>query len=329
MLFVSTGAGPREVVAAETHAVEAVQRAVWIDLVNPTDAERSLVERGTGLRVPAREDLDEIETSSRLNVEHGVLYLSTPMGYLDADGMAQAKPLGLVLSDRVLLTVRFAEARVFDQYSVRFAERFAETGGHPCSSEVFLGLLDGMVDRLADILEQIRGELDAISQRVFRPESARVNAAKTDMQLRATLRSIGRSGDRLSKLRDSLLGVQRILQFTGEHTAAYMPTDVSSRLRPLRLDVTSLMEYDGQLSNKVQFLLDATLGFINIEQNNSIKILTVVSVVGVPPTLVASIYGMNFKIPELQWEYGYFYGLTVIILSGAIPYTWFKRKGWI
>lgn len=326
MLFVSTGAAPREVIAAETHAVEAVQNAVWIDLLNPTDAERSLVERGTGMRVPAREDLDEIESSSRLNVERGALYLSTPMGYLDADGMAQARPLGLVLSDKVLLTVRFANARVFDQYSVRFAE----IGRRPCSSEAFLGLLDAMVDRLADILEQIRSELDAISQRVFRPEPAKANAAKTDMQLRATLRSIGRAGDRLSTLRDSLLGVQRIVQFTGDNTVAFMPSDVRPRLNPLRQDIASLTDYDIQLSNKVQFLLDATLGFINIEQNNSIKILTVVSVVGVPPTLVASIYGMNFKwIPELQWEYGYFYGLGVIVLTAVIPYVWFKRKGWI
>ncbi len=326
MLFTSTGEAARDLVVADTHDVDQVQRAVWIDLLNPSDSERSLVERGTLLRVPALEELAEIESSSRLNVEHGALYLSTPMGYLDADGMARTKPLGFVLSEKVLLTVRFAETKVFDQYAARLAAH----DSRPCSCEAFLGLLDAMVDRYADILEQIRGELDTISQRVFRPEQARANSAKTDLQLRATLRSIGRAGDRLSNLRDSLLGVQRIVQYTATNTTMFMPEAMKPRLNTLRRDITSLTDYDVQLSNKVQFLLDATLGFINIEQNNSIKILTVVSVVGVPPTLVASIYGMNFKwIPELEWHYGYFYGLGVIALTAIIPYLWFKRKGWI
>ena len=111
---------------------------------------------------------------------------------------------------------------------------------------------------------------------------------------------------------------------------SWIPADLKPRFKTLRQDIASLSDYDVQLANKVQFLLDATLGFINIEQSNGIKVLTVVSVVGVPPTLLASIYGMNFKwIPELQWEYGYFYGLAVIVLSGVLPFWWFKRKGWI
>jgi magnesium transporter len=144
------------------------------------------------------------------------------------------------------------------------------------------------------------------------------------------LRSIGRAGDRLSNLRDSLLGIQRIVLYATQHAAGFMPAEDRQRLKTVRQDVTSLTDYDGQLANKVQFLLDATLGFINIEQNNSIKILTVVSVVGVPPTLVASIYGMNFKtMPELDWAWGYPYGLTMIVLTAVIPLIWFKRKGWI
>lgn len=326
MLFTNDGEAARDTVTSASHAVETVQKAVWIDLLNPTDAERSLAERATGLRVPALEELSEIETSSRLNLENKVLYLSTPMGYLDNDGMSHTKPLGFVLSDRYLMTIRFAETLVFDQFAARLVHR----DGVPCSCAAFLGLLDAMVDRLADILEHIRAELDVLSHRVFRPEMRQTSAAKTDMQLRATLRSIGRAGDRLSNLRDSLLGVQRIVLFTAENAAGFLPSDQRPRLKTLRQDIASLTDYDVQLSNKVQFLLDATLGFINIEQNNSIKILTVVSVVGVPPTLVASIYGMNFKwIPELQWEFGYFYGLTVILLSGILPYLWFKKKGWI
>ena len=110
-----------------------------------------------------------------------------------------------------------------------------------------------------------------------------------------------------------------------EYGGALLP-----RLLTVRQDVASLSDYDAQLTNKVQFLLDATLGFINIEQNNGIKILTVVSVVGIPPTLIASMYGMNFKnMPELQWEYGYLYGIVMIVLSGVIPLLWFRKRGWI
>jgi magnesium transporter len=102
------------------------------------------------------------------------------------------------------------------------------------------------------------------------------------------------------------------------------------RMKSLRQDVASLSDYDGHLNGKMQFLLDATLGLINNAQNNIIKVLTVVSVVGIPPTLFASIYGMNFKdMPELNWSYGYPYGLTVIVLSAVIPLIWMKIRGWI
>ena len=326
MLYVNTGEGARCAVEPDQHAIEEFANAVWVDLLNPTDAERSLAERATGLRVPAMAELSEIETSSRLSNDDGVLYLSAPMHYVDKEGASHTAPLGFVLSEKYLMTVRFADAPVFDQY----AHRLHHHGKMPCSVAAFLGLLEAIVDRLADILEHMAAELDAISRRVFRPEPKQAKLARTDVQLRATLRSIGRTGERLSNLRDSLLGVQRIVLYTAETASSFIPSEQRPRLKTLRQDIVSLTDYDTQLSNKVQFLLDATLGFINIEQNNGIKVLTVVSVVGVPPTLVASIYGMNFKwIPELQWEYGYFYGLIVIVASAVVPLVWFKRRGWI
>ena len=324
MLYLNTGHAPRQALQPDPHAHSV--EGVWLDLVSPTDAERSLAERVTGLRVPAQADLAEIESSSRLAVAGKVLTLSTPMTYLGPDGISMVAPLGCVLSPDHLMTVRFAEMPVFDL----FATRFASTERHPCSIAAFVGLMEAVVDRLADVLEQVGGELDGMSRRVFRPEDTVRNAAVTDKKLRATLRGVGRAGERLSNIRDSLLGVNRILGYTREVAGEWIPADLQPRFTTLRQDIASLADYDVQLSNKVQFLLDATLGFINIEQANGIKVLTVVSVVGVPPTLLASIYGMNFKwIPELQWEYGYFYGLAVIVLSGILPLLWFKRKGWI
>ncbi len=327
MLYVNTGLDQRREIEPEAHAAEELADGVWIDLLRPNDAERSLAERATSLRVPAMADLSEIESSSRLATEGGALYLSAPMHYLDTDGTSHTTPIGFVLSDKYLMTVRFTTAPVFETYARRFR-------GHPdrppSSVAAFLGLLEAMVDRLADVLEHLGAQLDVISRRVFKPEVKGARLSKTDVQLRATLRSIGRVGERLSNLRDSLLGMQRIVLYTAETASPWLPSKQRPRLKTLRQDIASLTDYDAQLANKVQFLLDATLGFINIEQNNGIKILTVVSVVGVPPTLVASIYGMNFKwIPELQWEYGYLYGLAVIAASGIIPLIWFKKRGWV
>ena len=325
MLYLNAGLTPRR--SFQPHAEPPGPAPVWIDLLNPTDQERSAAERLTGLRVPAEADLAEIESSSRLSSEGKILSLSTPMTYRAADGLSKVAPLGFVLSPEHLMTVRFADLPVFDQ----FAERFVGSAAQSCSVAAFLGLLEAIVDRLADVLEHVGGDLDAISRRVFRPErNDTPNAVRTDMQLRATLRAVGTAGERVSNIRDSLLGVNRIVLFVNETAADWTPPHLRPRLKTLRQDVASLSDYDVQLTNKVQFLLDATLGFINIEQNNGIKILTVVSVVGVPPTLMASIYGMNFKnMPELEWHYGYAYGLAVIILSGVLPFLWFKRRGWI
>ncbi len=325
MLYVNTGLSPRR--SVQPHTEPPVSAPVWIDLLSPTDEERSAAERMTGLRVPAQADLAEIESSSRLSSEGKTLYLSTPMTYRAADGLSMTAPLGFVLSPDHLMTVRFADLPVFDQ----FAERFVGSASQSCSVAAFLGLLEAIVDRLADVLEHVGADLDAISRRVFRPERGeRSNSARTDLQLRATLRAVGTAGERASKIRDSLLGVNRIVQYTGEVAGGWIPEALRPRFKTVRRDIISLSDYDIQLTNKVQFLLDATLGFINIEQNNSIKILTLVSVVGVPPTLMASIYGMNYKnMPELQWEYGYAYGLAVIVLSGILPFLWFKRRGWI
>jgi len=325
MLYVNTGLAPRRL--APPHAEPPGSAAVWVDLLNPTDEERAAAERLTNLRVPAEAELAEIESSSRLSSRGKALYLSTPMSYRSADGQSMTAPLGFVLSPDYLMTIRFADPPVFDQ----FAERFVAKDAAPCSVSAFLGLLEAIVDRLADVLEHVGADLDAISRRVFKGEqNGTQRATRMDQQLRATLRAIGRAGERVSNIRDSLHGVNRIVLYANETAGDWIPADLRPRFKTLRQDIVSLSDYDGQLTNKVQFLLDATLGFINIEQNNGIKVLTVVSVVGVPPTLIASIYGMNFKdIPELSWPHGYAYGLTVIVLSAILPLLWFKRRGWI
>ena len=331
MLYFNTGHSPRRTLHHDQHADPGATEAVWLDLLKPTDAERSVAEHATHLVVPATADLAEIESSSRLATENGALYLSTPMTYRALDGLSMSAPLGIVLSRDHLMTVRFADLPVFDQFAERFNAKDGRTNSPPSSVGAFLGLLEAVVDRLADVLEHVGADLDGLSRRVFRPERGNTrNAARVDAQLRATLRAVGTAGERVSNIRDSLLGVNRIVLYTNEVAAGWIPKEMRPRFKTLRQDIASLSDYDSQLTTKVQFLLDATLGFINIEQSNGIKVLTVVSVVGVPPTLVASIFGMNFKnMPDLQWEYGYLYGLAMIVLSGVLPLLWFRRRGWI
>jgi magnesium transporter len=300
---------------------------VWIDLLNGTDEEKAFIARETGLRVPDLASLREIENSSRLVSEGEVLYLSMPIISRGDGPKPVVSPLGLVLSPKVLLTVRFAPIGSFDS----FATHFGQAEDASCSFGAFVGLLEAIIDRIADALERIRGELDGISHSAFEAEQPlRHSPARMDRVLRLALRSIGRMGEYTSNVRDTLLGVERILPFAVEQARRWIPPEYDHRVRTLRQDIASLNDYDAQMSNKVQFLLDATLGFISIEQNNTIKILTVVSVVGIPPTLVASIYGMNFKfMPELDWALGYPWGLALIVLSGVLPLVLFRLRGWL
>jgi magnesium transporter len=303
---------------------------VWIDLLKPEPSEIAFVMRTTGLDVPNIEELSEIESSSRLRARDGALYLSAPLVYRAGSDQPLATPVGFVLTRERLITVRFEELTSFTNFASRdLASATAELS----SAAVFVGLMDAIADRLADILEQIAAELDSLSHRLFRAPAAqplgRRPPARESADLRIILRRVGHSGDLVSKIRDSLHGLGRIVPFVTSLANEWLPPEIRLRLDTVRQDVASLNDYDGHLVNNVQLLLDATLGLINVEQNNIIKVLTIVSVVGIPPTLVASIYGMNFKgMPELDWVWGYPYGLAVIGLSAILPLLWFKWRGW-
>lgn len=303
---------------------------VWVDLLNGDAVEIEFIERATGLHVPALKELSEIESSSRLRVEKDALYLSTPMVLRTEFGEPVATSVGFILRHDLLITVRFADHDVFG----RFAESAAQNGVvHHSSGGAFVGLLETIIDRMADRLEGVGADLDAVSKWIFRADSAETaihRPAREDADLREILRRIGRAGDLTSKLRDSLLGFARMVPYVVTLGASWLPAEVKPRFETVRQDIVSLNDYDAHLTNNVQLLLDATLGLINTEQNNIIKVLTIVSVVGVPPTLVASMYGMNFRhMPELDWAWGYPFGLALIALSAILPLLWFKLRGWL
>jgi magnesium transporter len=323
MLFANSGASPRETLTPGPHVAS---DAVWIDLMNPDDAERSAAERVVGFTLPARADIAEIESSSRLASDGKVLRLNTVVAYRDEGGRSTIAPLGFVVTPERLVTVRFAALPVFDGV----AEHVSHHGKPSCSMEVFALLLEAIVDRVADVLERVAGELDALSRDIFSADRAGRSGRSMDQELRANLTAVGRAGDAIGNLRDTLLGMGRIVAYVLQIAEGWTPAELKVRLLTIKQDIASLNDYDQQLTTKTSFLLDATLGYINIEQNNGVKVLTVVSVVGIPPTLIASMYGMNFKhMPELDWVYGYQYGLTLIALSIIVPLVWFKIKGWL
>jgi magnesium transporter len=329
MLRAATGQSPAVEAAADRASLASAGHAVWIDLIEPSEHERAEIEHLTGLCVPDRSAVAEIETSSRLVNEDGVLTLSTPMISRDAQGGVVVAPLGFVVSPNRLLTVRFANSLVFDKFAEHW--RAASPTATVSGMEPFLGILEAMVDRLADVLEQLGAELDTLSSAVFlRGSGVRGPSRRRDEFLQRTLTEIGQRGEHVSHLRDGLLGVGRIVRFVQETGLAWLQESEMRRLKTVDRDIASLNDYDTQMTGKIQFLLDATLGFINIEQNDTIKVLTVVSIVGIPPTFIASLYGMNFKnMPELSWTYGYQYGLSLIGLSIVVPLFIFWRKGWL
>jgi magnesium transporter len=304
---------------------EAPHRPIWIDLQSPSPDEEALVESEHGLRIPTHAQLQEIETSSRLRVEGQALMMSMPLGLQDNRFANRPLPLGFVLTPDILVTVRYCDIHAFPDVQATLRREHADC----TSAAVFARLLEGMVDFAADRLELISADLAAVSQRIFgSPEHPLPRRQRFNDAMHRNLIGVGQTGELLSRIRESLLGLMRIASFSAQ-TAAWLPADVQARLKTVRHDLESLTDFESHLSGKTQFLQDAVLGFINTQQNDIFKVLTIVSVVGVPPTLIASIYGMNFhNIPEYGWKYGYEWGLGVIALSIILPILWFKWRRW-
>jgi magnesium transporter len=299
-------------------------KAFWIDLFEPDDGERTQVETGCGFRLPTRADLQEIESSSRHYMDRGRVFLSTPFITLDPEaGESVLTPVGFVLDQDRVITQRFGHAELFSKLGAALDTRSDLRG-----CEAFCIIIESMIDHAADHLEVISGELDLISRMIFHKSyPARRKSAEKDLSV--TLSKVGGLGERIGQVRGAILGLDRIIPYVAETVSDWLSEDQIARFRVARQDLSSLADYESHLANKVQFLLDAVLGFINIDQNNVVKILTIVSVVGVPPVLIAGIYGMNFKfIPEYDWKYGYAYALILMLVTTVAPLAWFRWKKW-
>ena len=324
-IFVQTAQGLQRVEPdLSSGTAQIPEAAVWLDLLEPTVEEEKLVETTFGIDVPTREEMKEIETSNRLYEDNGALYMTTTAAaQLDTDRPISTA-VTFILAGTRLVTNRYLDTKPFQQF-------IAYAGKHPgaCQNAVAIlaGLMEAFTERMADVLERVGGDLDSVSSNIFARNG---NGTPTSRDLRAMIERIGFNGELNSKARESLVSLGRLLMFV-QQSISGISTDQRDRFRSISRDVTSLSDHATFLGSKVSFLLEATLGLINVEQNNIIKIFSVAAVLFLPPTLIASIYGMNFHLlPDLPGQYGnFFFSIGLMIASMGITYALFKRKGWL
>ena len=303
----------------------ALSDTLWIDLFEPTPEEERAVETECGIDVPTPEEMREIETSNRLYEEDGAVYLTTTIvTKLDTD-LPQNSQITFILKDGRLITNRYTDPLPFRRF-ISYAERH----GPSCASgsAVLAGLVEAIINRVADVIERVSADLDSISANVFTRPTRRMRGRARDYQ--AVLERVGQSGELIAKTRESLVSLGRALDFVQQAASVNLANDVRTRLRIMSRDVVALSDHASFLGNNVSFILDATLGMVNIDQNNILKIFSVVTVFMLPPSVIGAIYGMNFDhIPWAHESWGFMGALGLMVASALLPYLFFKRRGWL
>lgn len=299
--------------------------AVWIDMVEPTRPEDRQVERFLGIDIPTREEMRDLEPSELIYAENGARYMTARILCSSDSDAPRLADVSFILTDRALVTVRYDEPRSF----VLFHNRAAKPGGCGRQPEAVLdGLIEAIVDRAAEILRQLGDKIDKVSAKVFQANGQDVEQGGA---FRPIIREIGQYGQIISNVRESLVSIERVLLFLAANLQR--PQKLSGfqpEWRTTVRDVQAIEQHATFLNDKMQFILDATLGLVSIEQNKIIKLFSVVAVVMMPPTLIASVYGMNFKVmPELDWWFGYPLALVAMVAAAVLPYALFRWKKWL
>ncbi len=298
---------------------------IWIDLLQPTTEEDKFVEDLLGVDIPTRAEMREIEPSNRFYQEKGAYFMTSSIVYNVEAPVPLSTPVTFILAGDRLVTVRYAEPKAFPLYMQR-----VDKGDAPCSNGAFImtGLIEALIHRMADLIERIQDDVDKIAQAVF---DVRGGKQTRNRRLDVLLKSTGKAGDVTARAEESATSVNRLLHFFvhATHERGDDPR-VRQRIKAAQRDITSLLDHTRFLSGRIAFLLDATLGTIANEQNQIIKLFSVMAVVLLPPTLIASIYGMNFHhMPELDWEFGYPFALLLMVVVAIVPVVYFRRKGWL
>lgn len=298
-----------------------LDEALWIDLIAPTKNEEIMVEERLKLGIPTKEEIEEIEPSSRLYIEDNVLFMTATMVAMSDLPEVKTDVVTFILTEKKLITVRYNTLRAFDLFSAKLLRSRTKEFN---ATSILINLLDATTERLADILEKISHTFDEVSRQIFHQK-----AGNHSTDYKKILENIGANADLGTKTSESLISLIRLISFLEQTHGPEISKDMRLSLMIIHKDVSAINDYASFLSTKFNFLLDATLGMINIEQNNIIKIFSVAAVVFLPPTLIASIYGMNFNhMPELQWYVGYPLAIIMMFFSAWIPFSYFKRKKW-
>lgn len=299
---------------------------VWVDILDITVDEEQLIEQMFGIDVPTREEMALVELSSRLYVDGNAIFATATMLSNTGTADIEQNPVTFVLTKGSLLTLRYSDPTSFRLFTSRLGN---VVGPHVNGPGVLCMLLETITDRLAEILTQTGHRLDGMTKSLFFDVTEESQKAK-QRDLEELMRLIGVNGDLTSKVAESLHSFARMIGFLRQLPIYSAQPEQQAKLTALAADVTALVEHVNFLSNKVAFLLDATLGMLSIQQNAIIKIFSVAAVIFLPPTLVASIYGMNFDVmPELHTRFGYPLALLCMVVSAIVPYAFFRRKGWL
>lgn len=300
---------------------------IWMDLIDPTDEEGRQVQQGIGVTLPTKAEMEEIELSARLYTEEDATFMTiTALAHLDTENPVKT-PITFILKGRSLVTIRYVEPKPFQAYLSR-AQRPSGLP-HQTGEQIMLGLIEAMIDRTADALERIGNDMDAMSREIFK--KGRQKANKKTRNLEAIIAQVGHKGELLTMVQESLVSTSRLIAYYAAVQERGDDNRTTKQLmRIIQRDATSLGDHARALSGRLDFLLSATLGLINLEQSQIIKIFSVAAVVFLPPTLVASVYGMNFDyMPELGWLLGYPWAIGLMMISALLPFLYFKRKGWL
>lgn len=298
--------------------------AAWIDLYAPSTEEEQRVEAELGITIPTREEMREVESSSALYHEGNATYITVRAVERGSRGEPGLTSFTLVLVRQQFITLRYAEPKSFAQF---LARTHKPEQAFPSSQSLLLCLLETIVDRNADILEEIGDALDPISLEIFSRDTSTSMESIAAKDLSQVLTRIGNAGELAARVRQSLHSIGRALPFLKVEIENYAALD--TRLKTLTLDVQSLLEHDNFLQTQIQFLLDSNIGLISIQQNAIMKTLSVAAVIFLPPTLIGSIYGMNFEhMPELHWPHGYAFALGLMLLSVVLPLAYFRTRRW-
>jgi len=293
--------------------------ALWIDLLQPTMDEDRAVERALGLSIPTREEMAELEASSRLYRENGATYVTADIIRNGDDEIPTIDPVTFVITDGPLVTIRYFEPRPFAMLQERL-ER--EPGVCDGGAAVFLNLMEAVIDRISDILSKNAERVEHVGNHIF--------TGRKTVGFEKLITRLGRANIANARIEQSLAGLARIFAFVGLDGRIENAADSQAHLRSLSRDAESLSAHSQSVAASINFQLSAALGLINIEQSSIIKIFSVAAVAFLPPTLIASIYGMNFDhMPELHWRAGYPAAVAAMVISAILPLLWFKRKGWL